>query len=104
MIVGPWVFGALAGFAFGRVRFGLIAAIGLGLVLTAAGLFGFFITAPASPGEACYECSEYFGRWLDYTMVEEWPIWTALSWSIAAVLGWARANPRSPYGSTEKSR
>ena len=101
MIAGPWVFGALLGYFLAPRRFGLVMAIGVGLVLTALGLLGFFLTAPTSPAD-CRECSEYFGRWIDYSLVREWPIYTALAWSVAAAFGAMRAErtPRDRSTST----
>jgi hypothetical protein len=93
MIFGPFVVGGLAGYRFGRTLWGLVGVISVGLVLTALGLLGFFLTAPTSPAD-CRECSEYLGRWLDYTMVEEWPIYTAGAWIFAAALAGTVARDR----------
>jgi hypothetical protein len=85
MIVGPWFVGALAGYRFGRTWGGLVATITLGLALTALGLLGFFLAAPTSEPLDCEGCVEHFGRWLDSTLVKEWPLYTAVAWSLSAI-------------------
>lgn len=65
----------------------------LGLVLTAAGLAAFLLTTPATAEEACGEdeCIQYFGRWLEASLAKEWPIYTAVSWTLSvAFLSWYR--------------
>jgi hypothetical protein len=72
--------------------------VALGLVLTAAGLAAFLLTAPPSAEEACGEdeCVRYFGRWLEATLALVWPVHTAVTWSATAVFfSWVRrANGR----------
>jgi hypothetical protein len=93
MIFGPWGVGWFLGYRFGRTTWGLLAVIAAGLVVTGLALLAFFLTAPTSPAD-CRECSEYFGRWLDYTMVEQWPIYTAASWGFAALFAGTVARDR----------
>jgi hypothetical protein len=93
MILGPWLLGGLFGWRWGRTWRGLTVALGLGAVLTAAGLAAFLLTAPSTAWEACGEdeCVTYLGRWLDVTLARVWPIATALAWSGSAVFfAWLR--------------
>jgi hypothetical protein len=93
MLVGPWAVGGLFGWRFSGTWLKTIAVIALGLVLTAAGLAAFLLTAAPSAEEACGEdeCVRYFGRWLEATLAREWPVYTAAAWSTSAVFfSWIR--------------
>jgi hypothetical protein len=98
MLIGPWAVGGFVGWRWGRTWLGAVAAVALGLVLTAAGLAAFLLTAPPSAEEACGEdeCVRYFGRWLEATLALVWPVHTAVTWSATAVFfSWVRrANGR----------
>jgi hypothetical protein len=98
MLIGPWAVGGFVGWRWGQTWLGSVAAVALGLVLTAAGLMAFLLTAPPSAEEACGEdeCVRYFGRWLEATLAREWPAYTALTWSASsAFFSWVRrANGR----------
>lgn len=87
MLIGPWAVGGFVGWRWGRRWLGAVAAVALGLVLTAAGLAAFLLTAPPSAEEACGEdeCVRYFGRWLEATLARVWPVYTAVTWSASAV-------------------
>jgi hypothetical protein len=97
VVFGPWLVGALAGYRFGHSWAGLLGTIIVGLALTALGLVGFFVTAPSSPPVHCETCAEYLGRWLDITLVREWPLYTAVAWSLAAIAGGTRARHSEGY-------
>ena len=93
MLIGPWALGGFLGWRWGGTRLGAVAAVALGLVLTAAGLAAFLLTAPPSAEEACGEdeCVRYFGRWLEATLARVWPVYTAITWSASAVyFSWVR--------------
>lgn len=93
MLIGPWAVGGFVGWRLGGTWFGGVAAVALGLVLTAAGLAAFLLTAPPSASEACGEdeCVRYFGRWLEATLARVWPIYTVVTWSASAVFfSWVR--------------
>jgi hypothetical protein len=92
ILFGPWAAGWFAGARFGRTGWRLVGVIAVGLVLTALGLLAFFLTADPWATSDCYECSEYLGRALDYTLVEEWPIYNAGAWTFAALGTWVRAD------------
>jgi hypothetical protein len=94
MISGSWVVGGLAGRRFGRTVRGLVGVIPVGLVATVLGLVGFFLTADSWASSDCRECSEYLGRALDHTLIDEWPIYTAAAWTFAAVLAGTVARDR----------
>jgi hypothetical protein len=98
MLIGPWAVGGFVGWRWGRTWLGAVAAVALGLLLTAAGLAAFLLTAPPSAEEACGEdeCVRYFGRWLEATLALVWPAYTALTWSASAIFfSWVRgANGR----------
>ena len=107
MIFGPWLVGALAAYRFGRTWAGLVGTITLGLALTALGLVGFLVTAPTSLPLNCEGCSEYLGRWLDSTIIVEWPLYTTVAWSLAAIAGGTRGRHSEGYrppGSREPLR
>ena len=97
MIFSPWVIGGLLGHRFGRTWAGLVVTISVGLALTVLGLVGFLLTAPTSQPLDCEDCVEYLGRWLDSTMVELWPLYTAVAWSLAAIAGGTRARHGDGY-------
>jgi hypothetical protein len=98
MLVGPWAVGGLLGWRFSGTWRQTVAVIALGLLLTAAGLAAFLLTAPPSAEEACGEdeCVRYFGRWLEATLAREWPVYTVAAWSASAMFfAWIRrANGR----------
>jgi hypothetical protein len=94
MIVGPWAVGGLLGHRFGRTTRGLLGVIGAGLVVTALGLLGFFLTADSWATSDCRECSQYLGRAIDRTIVVDWPIYTAASWGFAALFAGTVARDR----------
>jgi MFS family permease len=98
MLIGPWAVGGFVGWRWGRTWLGAVAAVALGLLLTAAGLAAVLLTAPPSAEEACGEdeCVRYFGRWLEATLALVWPAYTALTWSASAIFfSWVRgANGR----------
>jgi hypothetical protein len=94
MIFGPWAVGWLLGYRFGRTAWGLVGVIAAGLLVTGLGLLGFFLTADTWPSSDCRECSEYLGRALDYTLVEQWPVYTAAAWVFAAFLARTVARDR----------
>jgi hypothetical protein len=107
MIIGPWAVGGLIGWRWGAKSLGVLAAVALGLVLTAVGLAAFLLTSPPSAEEACGEdeCVRYFGRWLEATLAREWPVYSAATWSASAVFfSWVRrANGRRIPRSTVAS-
>jgi hypothetical protein len=82
ILVGPWLVGGLLGWRLGGSTRGLVAALLLGLLATAVGLGGFVLAAAASSLAGCGEtaCVELFGRWLEITLVREWPLYTMAAW------------------------
>lgn len=94
MLFGPWLVGWFAGYRFGRTAWGLVGVIAAGLLVTGLGLLGFFLTADTWAASDCRECSEYLGRALDHTLVEQWPVYTAAAWIFGAVLARTAARDR----------
>jgi hypothetical protein len=74
------------------------AAVLLGLLLTAAGFAALLLTSPPSALAACGEdeCVGILGRWLELTLVREWPLYTMAAWlggvAIGASLGRRRVH------------
>jgi hypothetical protein len=101
MIVGPWLFGGFLGWFWGRTWRGAAAAVGVGVIVTAAGLAAFLVTAPSSSLEACGEdeCVRIFGQWLEATLARAWPVYTAVTWSASAVFfSWLRRSNGRRFG------
>jgi hypothetical protein len=73
----------------GRSRIGLAAALGIGAVLALGGLGVWYLDAPTSP-EDCYECGEYWGRWMDATMFNTWLPMTLVLWTVGVFIGLRR--------------
>lgn len=94
MLFGPWALGWFLGDRVGRTAWGLVGVIAAGLLVTGVGLLGFFLTADPQASSDCRECSVYLGRALDHTLVEEWPIYTAASWTFAAIFASTVARDR----------
>ena len=82
MLVGPWLLGSFFGWLWGRTQRGAAAAVLIGLVLTAAAFAALLLTSPPSAREACGEdeCFRILGRWLEGTLVREWPLYTLAAW------------------------
>jgi hypothetical protein len=73
----------------------VIAAVGIGVILTLGGLGIWYLDAPTDPkGYECYECSEYWGRWMDETMFSVWLPLTLILWSGGVAVGASKRRPR----------
>jgi hypothetical protein len=94
-LLGPVVLGAAVGHRLGRGWLGVFAAVGVGVLLTLGGLVIWYLDAPKSVTD-CYECSEYWGRWMDETMFTTWLPLTLSLWSLGVVIGATKRRPGSP--------
>jgi hypothetical protein len=94
-LVGPVVLGAALGHRLGRGWLGVFAAVGVGVLLTLGALVIWYLLAPKSV-TGCYECSEYWGRWMDQTMFTTWLPLTLSLWSLGVVVGATKRGYRSP--------
>jgi hypothetical protein len=94
-LAGPLVIGAVVGFWLGRGWLGVLAAVGIGVLLTLGGLAVWYLDAPKSVTD-CYECSEYWGRWMDQTMFTTWLPLTLSLWSLGVALGASKRRPDTP--------
>jgi hypothetical protein len=95
MLVAPVVVGRVFGHWLGRKWIGVTAAVLVGVLLTFGGLGLWYLDAPVNPGPYdCYECSQYWGRWMDTTMFMVWLPLTILLWSVG--VAWAVAKRRVP--------
>lgn len=89
ILVGPWLLGVFLGWRLGGSQRGLAAALLIGLLVTAVGLAAFVLAAASSAAEGCGEtaCVEILGRWLDLTLVREWPLYTMAAWLGGVAIG-----------------
>ena len=89
ILVGPWLLGAFLGWRLGGSQRGLAGAPLIGVLLTAAGLAAFVLAAASSAADGCGEtaCVAILGRWLDLTLVREWPLYTMAAWLGGVAIG-----------------
>jgi hypothetical protein len=94
ILFGPWAVGWLLGYRFGRTLWGLAAVIAAGVLVAGLWLLGAFLTADPWATADCRECSQYYGRAIDHTVVEDMPVYLAASWAGAAALAGTLARDR----------
>jgi hypothetical protein len=85
--------GGSAGYWLGRTPIGVVAALSGGVLLTLGGLGLWYLDAPTSVLE-CYECNEYWGRWMDETMFTVWLPLTLTLWALGVAVGSSNRRPR----------
>jgi len=90
--VGPLAVGGVFDYWLGRGWLGILPALAIGGLLTAGGLGIWYADAPSSFAD-CYECSEYWGRWMDETMFTIWLPLTVFLWAVGVVVGASRRRP-----------
>lgn len=86
ILVAPFAAGAVLGYWLGRGWLGVVVAFALGFVLTLGGLGVWYLDAPRSSDD-CYECNEYWGRWMDETMFTIWLPLTLILRSVGLAVG-----------------
>jgi hypothetical protein len=95
-LVGPFVAGAMVGYWLRGGRVQVMLALTIGVLLTLAGLGIWYMDAPTSAAR-CYECSEYWGRWMDETMVTVWLPLTLILWSTGVAAGSSKQQRPRPH-------
>lgn len=97
ILVGPFLAGAISGALLGPRSIGFGGALGLGVLVTGAGLLALVFSTENDQWAACGEdaCSKFMGHWATTDLFTVFVPYTLVTWAFGTFAGWRLRQPTS---------
>lgn len=97
VLVGPGLAGGVTAALLGPKPIAFVSALGLGILLTGAGLIAMVFSVENDQWAACGEdaCSKFMGHWATTDLFRVFLPFTLVTWTFGAFAGWRLRQPTS---------